>query len=257
MTETRFVAALKERLPDQGDAALFPCIRDLLEHALCVARFPDGAPVPNRQDVTQYLAAWSKRVGLTEAACRDWLTDYCVTMLASISTATASRIRHSTKSNVRYIYRSGAPFACGREENRFKATCSRECPAYAEWKPEITTETSPAAPVVQNDRPADAGVSPYLPVKERYREQFQTALDLVRQESAKGTETRALLGLLHHHGLKTRTGREWTDVILRTEIRKMTATADDPCAPCPGTGAPGAAGDPSSPASSEAPPTER
>jgi len=176
MTDTRLLAVLREMLHDRGDDVTFPCIRDLIENALSVSRFSAGAQVPNRQDVTQYLAAWCKRVGLTEDACRGWLIEYCVAMLSSISNSTASRIRHSTKSNVRYVYRSGVSFACGRENNHFKVNCSRECPAYADMKTEFANEISQEANVVHNERPADAVASPGSPVKETYREQFQTAL---------------------------------------------------------------------------------
>jgi hypothetical protein len=231
ITDTRLLAVLREMLHDRGDDVIFPCIRDLIENALSVSRFSAGAQVPNRQDVTQYLAAWCKRVGLTEDACRGWLIEYCVAMLSPISNSTASRIRHSTKSNVRYVYRSAVSFACGCENNYFKVNCSRECPAYADMKAEFATAKSQEANVLHNAHPADAVVSPRSPVKETYRDQFQTALCLVRREIAKGTKKMAILGLLNQHGLKTRTGREWTYSILCMEIHKKEATSDCQCEP--------------------------
>ncbi len=93
-------------------------------------------------------------------------------------------------------------------------------------KTEFANENSQEANVVHNDRPADAVASPGSPVKEPYREQFQTALCLVRREIANGTKKMAILGLPNQHGLKTRTGREWTSSILRMEIHKMEATSD-------------------------------
>jgi len=231
MTDTRLLAVLRGMLHDRGDDVIFPCIRDLIENAFSVSRFSVGAPVPNRQDVTQYLAAWCKRVGLTEDACRGWLIEYCVAMLSPISNSTASRIRHSTKSNVRYVYRAGVSFTCGRENNHFKANCSSECPAYADMKTELANEKSQEENVVHNERRADAAASPASPVKETYREQFQTALYLVRRESAKRTKKTVILDLLNQHGLKTRTGREWTYSILCMEIHKMEATSDCQCEP--------------------------
>jgi len=231
MTDTSLLVVLREMLHDRGDDVIFPCIRDLIENSLSVSRFSVGAPVPNRQDVTQYLAAWCKHVGLTEDACRGWLIEYCVAMLSPISNSTASRIRHSTKSNVRYVYRSGVSFTCGRENNQFKADCSRECLAYADVKTEFANEKSQELNVVHNERPADAVASPVSPVKETYREQFQTVLRLVGREIAKGTKKKAILGLLNQHGLKTRTGREWTYPILYMEIHKMEATSDCQCEP--------------------------
>lgn len=226
MKDNRLLMVLKEMLHDRGDDVIFPCIRDLIENSLSVSRFSVGDPVPNRQDVTQYLAAWCKHVGLSEDACRGWLIEYCVAMLSSISNSTVSQIRHSTKSNVKYVYRSKVTFACGRENNQFKADCSIECSAYAEMKGEHSNEKSQEINVVPIQRVADTVVTTVSPIKETYREQFQTALRFVRRHLAEGIKKTAIPGLLNQYGLKTRTGRQWTYAILCAELRKMEAASD-------------------------------
>lgn len=220
MKDTDLLRQLTDMLQDRGDDVLFPCIRDLVENALSRSRFSPGDPTPNRQDVTQYLAAWCRRAGLTEDACRSWLIEYCVTMLSPISRSSASKIRHSTKSNVKYIYQAGVTFMCGCENNHFKATCSNECPAYADMKVELAKQKSQELTLVRHERRAAVAALPVVLVKDIYREQFQTALDLVRQELTNKSK-REILELLKKQGFKSRTGREWTPAILAVEMHKM------------------------------------
>jgi len=55
--ERSFLNVLDTLLGDRGQDALYPCIRDLVEHGLDLARFAAGETPPQRQDITQYLAA--------------------------------------------------------------------------------------------------------------------------------------------------------------------------------------------------------
>ncbi len=222
MSDTRFLAALTEMLHDRGIDAIFPCIRDLVENSLNLSRFSTGDPVPNRQDITQYLAAWCSHVGLSEEACRSWLTEYCAAMLAPISKTSAAGIRHSTKSNVSHIYRSGTTFVCGREKNRFRANCSRDCPVYAAMQAGPSNMQQRELSTIHNESPAKTALPTVSSVKEVYRDQFQAALQLVRGEIVKGAKKKPILVLLNERGLKTRTGRKWTSAILSAEIDRIT-----------------------------------
>jgi hypothetical protein len=224
MTDTCLLVALGEILHDQGGDTIYPCIRDLIENGVSMSRFSPGEPTPNRQDVTQYMAMWCRHVGLTEDACRCWLIEYCVAMLSPISRSSASHIRHSTKSNVRYVYRAEVDFTCGRETNNFKAHCSSECPVYADKNIKSAHERSQKNTIDQCERRAVVSAIAAPAVKETYREQFQMALSLVRRELAEKTTMTGILDLLKQNGLKTRTGREWTFATLRIEINKMEAT---------------------------------
>src|SRR5947207_15722449 len=116
-----FLGILETMLGEPGKDRIYPCIRDLVKHGLDLTRFAAGETKPQRQDITQYLAAWSRHAGLTQEESSGWLIDYCTDMLSSLSTRTSAAIRHSTKSNLRYIYRSEVPFLCECANNRFRA----------------------------------------------------------------------------------------------------------------------------------------
>jgi hypothetical protein len=224
MGQTQFLDSLTDILGDEGGNLIFPCIRDLVVNGLQLSRMSPADPVPNRQDLTQFLAAWCRFAGLDEDTCREWLSEYAVTMLSSISRSSASSIRHSTKSNVRYIYRGEAALVCGREGNQFLARCSDACPVHVEMgnKPRRAQGWALTAP--KDVSPTNLLAVPVVPVKQRYQEQFEAAVQLVRRELEKGAKKTSILDLLKQQEMKTRTGREWTHAILCVEIRKLAET---------------------------------
>jgi hypothetical protein len=226
-----FLDNLRALLADRGGDAIFPCIQDLVTNGLQTSRFSPAEGVPNRQEVTQYLAAWSRFAGLDEETCRRWLSDYAVAMLAPISKSSPSGIRHSTKSNVKYIYRDEAVFRCGREANPFRTRCSDTCPVFEEMgrKP-IEAQGRRASPGHTSDPDASSELPP-VRLKERYQEQFQAATEFLRRELAKGTKRAAIVDILNQRGVKTRTGREWTVEILSAEIRKLPSDTASPPRP--------------------------
>jgi hypothetical protein len=166
---------------------LYPCIRDLVEHGLSLARFAAGERTPQRQDVTQYLAAWSRHAGLSEEAASAWLVDYCVGLLASLSKRTSAGIRHSTKSNLRYIYRSAVPFLCHGANNPFRANCRPDCPVYADMQAKLRAKASELGQPRPLARPPASVIEPVLPVKAACLKQFRTGLRLALDEVRKGT----------------------------------------------------------------------
>ena len=93
---------LETILGDRGKNTFYPCIWDLVEHGLDLARFSADEIKSQRQDITQYLAAWSRHTGLSEEESSSWLIDYCIGRLSSLSTRSPAAIRHNTKSNLRY-----------------------------------------------------------------------------------------------------------------------------------------------------------
>ncbi|MFY9941852.1 MAG: hypothetical protein WAK57_06735 [Desulfobacterales bacterium] len=229
MGKIDFLGKLRALLADRGKDAVFPCIQDLVTHGLQTSRFSPAQSLPNRQDVTQYLAAWSRFAGLDQETCRRWLSDFAVAMLASISKSTPSGIRHSTKSNVKYIYRDEVAFACGCEANQFRARCSDSCPVYEEMKRKPVKGEGEGAGAARTAFPDELEELPPARVKERFREQFEAATDLVLRELGKGTKKAAIVEILNQQGMKTRTGREWTVGILSVEIRKLpSGTASPP-----------------------------
>ena len=219
---------LEDLLPTQEQDRLYRCIRDLTQNGLALDRFSAGDPIPQRQDITQYLAAWSRHAGLSEEKCGSWLVDYCATVLAPLSKRTPAAIRHSTKSNIRYIYKSAPPFLCGCSANRFKAACSSDCPVHAQMQAAMAANAARPAPT---PRPEPPIITVMLPVKVAHRDQFENALRLVRNEISNRTKARRILELLVKGGLKTRTGRNWTYSILTSEISKLKAAKESQASP--------------------------
>jgi hypothetical protein len=222
MDKNRILDNLTAVLGETGRDLAFPCIRDLVVNGLQLSRLSSSDVVPNRQDVTQYLAAWCRFVGLNENTCREWLTDYTVAMLASISKTSPSGIRHSTKSNVRYVYRDEVTFTCGREGNQFRARCNYACPVYAEMGRKPTKTKGGKVSIAPSDAsPDDSAILPAVQVKQIYRDQFEAAMEFVLRELEKGAKKTRLVYILNQRGMKTRTGRKWTYGILCTELRKL------------------------------------
>jgi hypothetical protein len=236
--ETPFLDALDAMLADRGRDTLYLCIRDLVEHGLSLARFAPGERTPQRQDITQYLAAWSRHAGLTEEESRAWLVEYCATRLAVLSKRTPAAIRHSTKSNLRYIYRSAVPFLCHGADNPFRANCRPDCPAYADMPAKLQAQASELAQRRLLARAPAPVIEPVLPVKAVWSKQFQTGLELALDEVQKGTKMPRIVEILNERGLKTRTGREWKYAILRNELRALKNAPVLPQDGGPGAGLP-------------------
>jgi len=215
-----FLNVLDALLGGRGKDTLYLCIRDLVEHGLDLARFAAGETRPQRQDITQYLAAWSRHAGLSEEESSAWLVDYCAVLLVAISRRTPAAVRHSTKSNLRYIYRSAVPFLCHGANNPFRAHCRPDCPVYADMEAKRQAKAIEMAQPRPAFRPP-APVIVSLSVKAANREQFQTGLRLALDEVRKGTKMPRIVELLKERGLKTRTGREWKYAILRNELQAL------------------------------------
>jgi len=217
-----FLRRLSNLFRDSNRGKIYLCIQDLAENGLQVARFSPDAPIPTRHEVTQYLAAWCRHAGLSQEDCLAWLVEYSVTMLSSISKASPSGIRHSTKSNVNYIYRADIPFLCECDENPFMALCSADCPLYADMqamlaekrnkKPDISHVIQGPVGIPEIQKPS---------VRETYKNQFEAAMEVIRSEMEKGTERKAILDLLLERGFKTRTGKKWTYSILGNEQSRI------------------------------------
>ena len=214
---------LKALIEDADSGQIFSCIQDLVSNGLTLSRFPDGESRPTRQDVTQFVAAWFRHIGGSPDACRDWLIEYCVDVLSPISSSSKSQIRHSTRSNIKYIYRSEVPFDCGCENNLFRAACRKECPLYEEMRVRyIKRKEREANRSYEPEPPAkDHGVGIVRPaVKELNREQFEKGLTFIAERLRRGVARKKIVALLNDGGFKTRTGKNWTYSVLNLEIHK-------------------------------------
>lgn len=219
---TTFLRRLSDFFRDSGRGKIYLCIQDLVENGLQVARFSPDARIPTRQEVTQYLAAWCRQAGLSQEDCLAWLAEYSVAMLSSISRTSPSGIRHSTKSNLMYVYRSDIPFLCECDENPFRAHCSTDCPLYADMQAKLAERRNKNPDILHViQEPAGVPEMQKPSVRERYKNQFEAAIEVIRSEMEKGTERNAILNLLIERGFKTRTGKRWTYSILGNEQSRI------------------------------------
>ena len=225
--ETPFLKVLDALLGERGPDTLYPCIRDLVEHGLDLTRFAAGEMRPQRQDITQYLAAWSRHAGLSEEESSAWLVDYCAAVLTVISRRTPAAVRHSTKSNLRYIYRSAVPFICHGANGPFRAHCCPECPVYADMQ--VKREAKALELAQPRPMRVPTPMIVVVSVKVANREQFQAGMRFALEESRKGGKNRHIVKLLNERGLKSRTGRTWTEGILCKELQ--VALRDAPVPP--------------------------
>jgi len=205
---------------------LFPCIADLVRRGVALNRFSDEDDIPERQEVTRYIAGWFKYVGVPEEVCREWMTKYCPDALSAISSSSKSQIRHSTKSNIRYIYRADLPFDCGCMNNPFKASCKRTCPIYKEMlykhKERMEREAVRNYDVeIEDGREYDELKIEKTTIKELYSEQFEKAWEAVEELIQEDLPRKKIVDILNERGLRTRTGRKWTYAILGVELKNL------------------------------------
>lgn len=206
-------------LNERGAGKPYPCIEDLLSNGIVLERFADDESLPLRVDVTQFLAAWSRERGLDEGETLAWLGDYAVDKLLSLSRRSPNAVRHSTKGNVSSVFRTGTPFICDAEENKFRSRCCTDCPVYAEMgikrrrRAEEARRPRQPPPMPQ---PIEASAK-----KDIFRKQFDEAVQLIHDEIIKKTKRAKIVELLNARGLKTRTGRQWSSAILSHELPKL------------------------------------
>ncbi len=219
-----YLNRLKEKLDEKKKKHLFPCIKDLVANGLDLERFPDDEKSPpSRQDITQYVASWCRYIGMDADTCLEWMTEYCINVLSVLSSSSNSRIRHSTKGNVKYIYNSAIDFECRREENPFKAHCDSNCPVYEEMG-HIKREPRKMPEVVHSFKPVvDCEECNELTVvkpsaKAIYKEQFEEAITVIKECLDQDLSKKRIVTLLNKRDFKTRTGKKWSYSTLMNEL---------------------------------------
>jgi hypothetical protein len=216
------IERLTKILDDAQKQKIYPCFIDLLSNGIVAERFQAGESFPSRQDVTHFILAWLKHNGVPADRCCNWMIRYCETELSPISSASPSRIRHSTKSLIKYIYRSeDVSFDCGCEQNKLKAACEPNCPIYGEMKHKHQVRMKQLHENINYVRPkVQPSAEPLLQVRQRYKEQFEKAMDVVREHLNQVSNLDEMKQYLNDQGYKTRTGKPWTTPILHHEIKK-------------------------------------
>lgn len=216
-----YLQSLEEILGEEKKSFLFPCIKDLIENGIETKDFTDTSLSPTRQDVTQFLVAWFKYIGVSADKCKPWMIKYCTDVLSVMSSSSKSKIKHSTKSNIKYIYRSDVSFSCGNENNQFKLFCEKQCPVYDEM---YDAEKKKSEQKYENEKSYEPVKSepapPMLSVKEMYKEQFENAVDTACKYFEQGIHKKEIVNLLNEKGFKTRTGKKWSYSTLQFELKK-------------------------------------
>jgi len=212
---------LKKILDDVQQQRIYACIQDVMSNGIDAGRFKAGETFPSRQDVTHFILAWLKHNGVPADKCRTWMIRYCERILSQISSSSPSRIRHSTKSLIKYIYRSeDVSFDCGCEQNKLKATCEPNCPVYGEMKDKDEIRKKQWHDAVNYVRPPiQPPAEPLLQVRERHKEQFVKAMDVVREHLDQIPSVDEMTRYLNDQGYKTRNGKSWTVATLRRETK--------------------------------------
>jgi hypothetical protein len=216
------IERLTKILDDAQTQKIYLCMLDLLSNGIVAERFKAGESFPSRQDVTHFILAWLKHNSVSADNCRNWMIGYCERKLSPISSSSPSRIRHSTKSLIKYIYRSeDVSFDCGCEQNKLKAACEPNCPIYGEMKYKHQVRIKQLHDAVNYVRPkVQPPAEPLLRVRERYKEQFEKAMDVVRGHLDQVSTLDEMKRYLNDQGYKTRTGKPWTVPILHNELKK-------------------------------------
>jgi len=222
-------------LKRQAEGRVFPCIRELITEGLYPERLSPEDLKPSRHDITQFLATWFRYMDIPEEICREWMIPYCTERLSAMSSSAISQIRHNTKSNVKYIYKSQVPFKCGAKNNIFKASCAENCPLFEEMTEKHQEKMVERAEMVErgyeperfDQKKIEADNAAVGSLKEQYQEQFVKAMAFACDQVAKGVIKKHIVTLLNEKGFKTRTGRKWSQAILASEFKKVREKSSD------------------------------
>jgi hypothetical protein len=247
------VARLNSLLGEGHRDKLYCCIADLSENGICQSRFDAADRRPHRQLATQYLASWFKHAGLSAEKTRDWLIDYAVTVLSAISSSSPSRIRHSTKSNIKYIYGSQSAFDCGCENNPLKARCSPTCPIYGDMakkaaerkrllqeeeeerrKQQAELERARAQKNAEEQKRKEEAKIRALAnraaankrAEERWLEVCTEACEIALEHRRKGFTMRQTAQALNDAEFRTSSGRWWTDQTINHALKRYLKITD-------------------------------
>lgn len=122
------------RLARQKQITPYVCIIELIERTLKYKTSNQNDNHPTRTDITEYLTAWFRHVKFLPEEIQSFLVSYAVDVLSAISSSSPGSIRHSTKSIIKYIYRSDFEFKCYAGHNNVRSICSPDCPIYQTQK---------------------------------------------------------------------------------------------------------------------------
>ena len=200
-----------------GNKELYPCIDDLIEHGVCFDRFSAEEIKPTRHETTLFLANWLNHAGANIEEARDWLINYAVDVLAPISSSSKSQIRHSTKSAIKYMFNNEVPFACGCEENNFKAHCKPSCPLHDEMTKKNQEAKDKASlereqlilTAAKNRQKEEPKPEKKITIIDQYREQYLEAVVYAHKLRAEGMLIKDIATKLNEKKFKSKKGLDW------------------------------------------------
>ncbi len=207
---------LVAQLPEGG--LLYACLRDLFEHGPIGTRGDPAVSRPSRSVITHYLASWFRSIGLSQEACFEWLTSYALSVLRPISKSSPGAIRHNTKGIVKFVYLTGYPFNCGKENNSLQCRCDPQCRLYHQVEAPLPkpVPVSAVADTESDDPSRRVGR-----VKDHHRESFEKSLTAMREMRAGGKKLSEIVERLNAQNLPTKTGRKWTSSILHRTLKTL------------------------------------
>ncbi|MCP4693052.1 MAG: hypothetical protein GY859_33730 [Desulfobacterales bacterium] len=217
----KYLTGLKRLLKGKEKKRIFSCIEDLVLNGVDVKRFSGDELTPTRQDATQFILKWFNHIDVPPTRCETWIIGFATEVLSRVSASSASRIRHSTKSNMKFVFNSNVRFECGCVENFFKARCRPDCPEYdrmlkiaAKRKNEIQTWE------VDHSKREPRPFKPLPTLKEKYKDQFEEGMGVVAEMVERDIGFEEILNHLRAHDFRTRTGRKWKLSTLKYEMHK-------------------------------------
>ncbi len=204
-----------------GKRAIPSWLQDLLVAGPRLEKWTPPERRANRVLVTEFLARWLKDAGLSQEECLEWLDPYSLEVLAQYSRSGRSAIRHGTKANVRWVYKSDFVFDFEAIAREVAGNPLGEVAAYMpilerwndlQWQAKEDKRRSYVPPVFQ----------PIIPCKVRHREQFLKAMEIVKEKKREGMKPGKIVELLNEQGYLTRTGRKWTLGTLSQSLHDVT-----------------------------------
>lgn len=206
--ENKHTTSLRGFLSTKG-GSIPSWMEDLLLNGPRLEEWKDAPTRPNRVLVTEFLARWLKDQGLAQEECLAWLEPYCCEVLAPYSKSGRSAIRHGTKANIRWVYTSDFRFDFEAMANEASANNPDAAPVYlvmlqmwntSQWDQKEAKRKAYVPPVFE----------PFVPKKQRFREQFERALAIAQQKKSEGEAMEQITEFLNEQGFLTITGRKWT-----------------------------------------------
>lgn len=165
----------------------------------------------NRQDITRFLGTWMLSQGYIKDDLEKYLIDFSTNVLCKISKSSTSRIVHSTKSLLKYIFREQVAFDCFAANNAINAPCDKNCAYYTEqtskYLEKCEQEDAKMKSYIIDIPPVP--VDPEIERRRKVKEQYQEARALVKEQHKRHVPAKRILALVTERGYTNAFGKPW------------------------------------------------